>query len=181
VTVTRERLYELVWQKPMARLAVEYAISDVGLANRIYRCADDAWFALAAAEERAWSALIATTGADVPAAAPALRTSADDPDDAERALEAVFATRARDEWVEALRAAGVPVEPIPDVDRTGFIERAVGDDINVALGRVHAFPWAERGRTEVMGGALRSGPDPMPSRRDGVPGLGERPDRGDRS
>jgi hypothetical protein len=33
VTFTREQLYELVWQKPIARLAEEYSISDVGLAK----------------------------------------------------------------------------------------------------------------------------------------------------
>jgi hypothetical protein len=33
VTFTRQQLYELVWQKPMARLAAEYSISDVGLAK----------------------------------------------------------------------------------------------------------------------------------------------------
>jgi hypothetical protein len=31
VTFTREQLYELVWQKPISRLAEEYAISNVGL------------------------------------------------------------------------------------------------------------------------------------------------------
>lgn len=33
VTFTREQLYELVWQKPIARLADEYSISNVGLAK----------------------------------------------------------------------------------------------------------------------------------------------------
>ncbi len=33
ITFTREELYELVWATPMARLATEYAISDVGLAK----------------------------------------------------------------------------------------------------------------------------------------------------
>jgi hypothetical protein len=33
VTFTREQLYELVWQKPVSRLAEEYAISNVGLAK----------------------------------------------------------------------------------------------------------------------------------------------------
>lgn len=33
VTLTREQLYELVWQKPVSRLAEEYAISNVGLAK----------------------------------------------------------------------------------------------------------------------------------------------------
>ena len=32
-TFTREQLYELVWQKPIARLAEEYSISNVGLAK----------------------------------------------------------------------------------------------------------------------------------------------------
>lgn len=38
ITLTREELYELVWTKPMARLAAEYAISDVGLAKLCARC-----------------------------------------------------------------------------------------------------------------------------------------------
>jgi hypothetical protein len=33
VTLTREQLYELVWQKPVSRLAEEYGISNVGLAK----------------------------------------------------------------------------------------------------------------------------------------------------
>ena len=33
VTFTREQLYELVWQRPIARLAEEYSISNVGLAK----------------------------------------------------------------------------------------------------------------------------------------------------
>jgi hypothetical protein len=33
VTFTREQLYELVWQKPLSRVAEEYAISNVGLAK----------------------------------------------------------------------------------------------------------------------------------------------------
>jgi hypothetical protein len=33
ITLTREQLYDLVWQKPITHLAAEYAISDVGLAK----------------------------------------------------------------------------------------------------------------------------------------------------
>ncbi|HVU73623.1 MAG TPA: CoA transferase [Mycobacteriales bacterium] len=152
---------------------LDSAQTGYGAAYRIYRCADDAWLALAAPDVSSWSALVAATGAQLPVSPPALRTSTGHADDVERTLEAVFATRPRDAWVDALRTAGVPVEPVPDLDRTGFIERAVGDEVNVSLGRVHVFSWGERGRTEVMGGALRSGPEPLPPRREGIPGLGE--------
>jgi hypothetical protein len=33
ITLTREKIYELVWEKPMARVAAEHSISDVGLAK----------------------------------------------------------------------------------------------------------------------------------------------------
>lgn len=33
VTFTREQLYELVWQKPVLRIAAQYVISNVGLAK----------------------------------------------------------------------------------------------------------------------------------------------------
>lgn len=32
-TVTREQLYEQVWEMPMSQLAKEYGLSDVGLAK----------------------------------------------------------------------------------------------------------------------------------------------------
>jgi hypothetical protein len=34
LTLTRQTFYELVWSKPMATLAQEFGITDVGLAKR---------------------------------------------------------------------------------------------------------------------------------------------------
>lgn len=74
-----------------------------GLASyRVYRCADDRLLTLAALEPKFWAALCAAVGRELPA----------DP----AALEALFLTRPRDAWVEALRDACVaPVLDIAEV------------------------------------------------------------------
>jgi crotonobetainyl-CoA:carnitine CoA-transferase CaiB-like acyl-CoA transferase len=76
----------------------------------MYRCADDTWITVAAAEPRTWSALCAGLGlhhlADW-AAAHSLPT-----DDVAAELAAVFATRPAGVWVDALGPTGAAVGPV---------------------------------------------------------------------
>ena len=67
---------------------------------RVYRCADGRHVAFAALEQRFFERFAQATGAD-----PALQY---DPA-GHAALDALFATRAADDWISTLRTAGVPV------------------------------------------------------------------------
>ncbi len=76
----------------------------------MYRCADDTWITVAAAEPRTWAALCVGLGllhlADW-AAAHALPS-----DEVSAELGAVFATRPAAEWVDALGPTGAAVGPV---------------------------------------------------------------------
>ncbi|MBL7500206.1 CoA transferase [Frankia nepalensis] len=146
-----------------------------GAAYRIYQAGDGAWFALAVPDAVAWDRLRAVVDAPgLPEAPPPPRTDrsgAHQP--AEDLLSAAFRTDDADSWVTRLRAAGVPVEPVAEVDRTGFVARLVDDPVSRQLGRVASYDWGARGRLDQPGFPLRFGPEPAPGARRAIPGLGE--------
>ncbi len=145
-----------------------------GAAYRLYRGSDDEWFAVAVPDARAWKGLRAVAGVDgLPAGPPPLRTEPDDPQPAEALLEAAFATRDASAWVGALRAAGVPVEPVHDVDRSAFTAGFVDDPVNLQLGRVVTYAWGARGWVDQPCFPPRIGPEAAPGAHAGIPGLGE--------
>jgi crotonobetainyl-CoA:carnitine CoA-transferase CaiB-like acyl-CoA transferase len=146
-----------------------------GAAYRIYRAADDAWFALAIPDQTAWDRLREATAIEgLPPSPPPLRTSLEDePQLSEKLLEEAFRAQPASTWVQVLAAAGVPVELVVEKDRTGFIAGLLEDPVNRQLGRVVGFGWGERGRVEQPGFSIRFGPEPRPGGRQAIPGLGE--------
>ncbi|MCX4092909.1 CoA transferase [Nocardia sp. alder85J] len=145
-----------------------------GAAYRLYRGGDQSWFALAIPDRAAWDGLRATvSGADLPADPPPLRTDSGDRQPEELVLEQAFATKDAAWWVAALRAAGVPVEPVPEADRTAFTTGFVDDPVNRRLGRVTTYRWGDLGRVAQPCFPPRLGPAPQPRARAGIPGLGE--------
>jgi crotonobetainyl-CoA:carnitine CoA-transferase CaiB-like acyl-CoA transferase len=151
--------------------------SGFGAAYRIYQGRDAAWFALAVPDADTWERLrrvVAIEG--LPATPPALRTVRGERQPEEEMLEAAFATRDAGEWVAALRAAGVPVEPVAEEDRAGFVSRIVDDPVSRQLGRVVDFDWGPRGRLVQPGFPLGLGPAARPAAPLAIPGLGEHTD-----
>ncbi|HET6968572.1 MAG TPA: CoA transferase [Ornithinibacter sp.] len=148
-----------------------------GAAYRIYEGRDGTWFALAVPDRATWQRLLDVVRVGgMPATPPALRTRRGERQPAEELLEAAFATRDAGEWVDELRAAGVPVEPVAEPDRAGFVARLLDDPVNQQLGRVVAFDWGPRGLLEQPGFPLRLGPAPRPGAHPSIPGLGEHTD-----
>ncbi|MFC5752239.1 CoA transferase [Actinomadura rugatobispora] len=148
-----------------------------GAAYRLYQGGDGAWFALAVPDERAWNCLREVTGLDgLPATPPPLRTGPSGPQPEETLLEDAFRTRDAAAWTAALRAAGVPVEPVPDADRTEFAAGFVDDPVNRRLGRVVGYRWGARGRVDQPALPPRVGPGPETPAPAGIPGLGEHTD-----
>ena len=148
-----------------------------GAAYRIYQGSDGAWFALAVPDRGAWERLAEVVGIEaLPAEPPPLRTRRGERQPEEELLEAAFATQEAGEWVAALRTAGVPVEPVAELDRAGFVARLVDDPVNQQLGRVVAFDWGPRGRLEQPAFPLRLGPSARTAAPPSIPGLGEHTD-----
>ena len=102
-----------------------------------------------------------------------LRTAGGAPQPEEQLLEDAFAAKDAAVWVDALRAADVPVEPVAEVDRTGFVAGFVDDPVNRQLGRIVAYQWGDRGLLEQPGLELRLGPAPRPAAPAHIPTLGE--------
>jgi len=145
-----------------------------GAAYRLYAGGDGRWFALAAPDPAAWCALREVLGTDALAARPpSLRTRPGDAQPEERILEREFLRRPAAAWVEALRGAGVPVEPVGEVDRAGFVDGFVDDPVNQQLGRVVRYHWADRGAVCQPCFPPRFGPEPKPGARAGIAALGE--------
>ncbi len=145
-----------------------------GAAYRIYQGGDGAWFALAVLDRQAWTRLREVLGdPDLPDRPPPLRMGTGERQPAEERLEALFATKAAAVWVSELRAAGVEVEPVVEVDRAEFVAQFLNDPVNQQLGRVAAFEWGPRGRLEQPGFLLRFGPKPAPGAPRQIPALGE--------
>ncbi|MCL2584742.1 MAG: CoA transferase, partial [Streptosporangiales bacterium] len=145
-----------------------------GAAYRIYRCRDGAWIALAVPGDRAWGKLREVTGTPgLPEAVPPLRTVPGDPQPAEAVLEAAFAARDAADWAAALRAAGIPAEPVAEPDREGFAAGFTADPVLVASGRVVAYDWGEHGVTRQPCFPPALGPVSRPAAMRGIPALGE--------
>jgi crotonobetainyl-CoA:carnitine CoA-transferase CaiB-like acyl-CoA transferase len=145
-----------------------------GAAYRIYQGADAQWFALAVPDAATWARLCEVVpGEDLPAFPPPLRTEPAGPQPEELVLEAVFRSKNAAAWLRELHAAGVPVEPVGEVDRTEFAARFLDDPVNREMGRVVTHHWGDRGRVEQPRFPPRLGPAPQPGARAGIPGLGE--------
>jgi crotonobetainyl-CoA:carnitine CoA-transferase CaiB-like acyl-CoA transferase len=145
-----------------------------GVAYRIYQGADGEWFALAVPDAATWARLReSVAGEDLPASPPPLRTELAGPQPEELVLEAAFRTRDAAVWVRELGGAGVPVEPVGEVDRTEFAARFLDDPVNRELGRVVTYHWGDRGLVEQPRFPPRLGPAPLPGARAGIPRLGE--------
>ena len=123
-----------------------------GAAYRLYQGADHAWFALAVPDAASWERLRTVTGLDeLPTSPPPLRTEGGAPQPEEQLLERAFATKEAAAWVATLRSADVPVEPVAEVDRTGFISGFLDDPVNRQLGRVVTLGYGERGTARAAG------------------------------
>jgi crotonobetainyl-CoA:carnitine CoA-transferase CaiB-like acyl-CoA transferase len=146
-----------------------------GAAYRMYSGRDGAWFALAVPDAQAWQRLREVVRLDgLPASPPPLRTiPGGGPQPEEALLEDAFRARDAAAWVTALRAAGVPVEPVVEADRSAFAAGFLDDPVNHQLGRVVSYHWGDRGRVDQPCFPPRFGPGPRPRARAGLPGLGE--------
>jgi crotonobetainyl-CoA:carnitine CoA-transferase CaiB-like acyl-CoA transferase len=135
-----------------------------GTGYRLYRCAGDTWLAVVVPDAGAWSALRSI--------APAL-PEAYTPLGEDRSLEPVLAARAAAGWVAELRALGVLVEVVDDLDRDGFRRRILDDPVNRQLGRAVAYETADWGGFEQIGPLLRCGPEASGGPSLHLPGVGE--------
>jgi len=168
-----------------------------GAAYRIYQGADGAWLALAVPGQEAWDAVRAIAGlsalppsppslitdratvSPAASAATASGTGGDEAGAAQRAevlLERAFRSRDATWWVAALRAAGVPAEPVRELDRAGFAASFTADPVVVQRGRVVSYQWGEHGLTRQPALAPATGPGPRPATMAGIAGLGEHTD-----
>jgi len=145
-----------------------------GAAYRLYEGSDGRWFALVVPDAARWSALRELLGVDgLPTTPPALRTVPGDAQPEESALAAAFGGAPAEEWVAALRQAGIPVEPVNEADRSGFTAGFVDDPVNQQLGRVVRYRWGDRGEVRQPVFPPRFGPVPKPGARAGIAALGE--------
>jgi crotonobetainyl-CoA:carnitine CoA-transferase CaiB-like acyl-CoA transferase len=145
-----------------------------GAAYRMYQAGDGAWIAVAVPDQAAWDGLRSVVPAEgLPASPPPLRTEGGALQAAEELLEKAFAGRPAADWVTDLRAAGVPVEPVREVDREGFVAGFVDDPVNRQLGRIATYRWGDRGRVDQPCFPPRMGPDPQRRAAACIPGLGE--------
>lgn len=148
-----------------------------GAAYRIYQCRDGAWLALAVPDDDAWRRLRAAAGApDLPESLPVLRTDNGDCQPAELLLESAFATRDAADWAAALRAAGVPAEPVVEADREEFTAGFTSDPVAVQRGRVVTYHWDGHGVTRQPCFPPALGPVPRPPAMSGISALGEHTD-----
>jgi crotonobetainyl-CoA:carnitine CoA-transferase CaiB-like acyl-CoA transferase len=145
-----------------------------GAAYRIYQCADDKWIALAVPDQPTWERLRQIVGVDqLQTSLPPLRTEPGAPQPAEELLEKAFRGRLAPDWVDALRAGAVPVEPVPEPDRVAFAAGFLDDPVNRQLGRITSYEWAKVGRVEQPCFPPYLGPPPPPLPAGRVPELGE--------
>jgi crotonobetainyl-CoA:carnitine CoA-transferase CaiB-like acyl-CoA transferase len=144
-----------------------------GAAYRLYQGSDGRWFALAIPDDAAWARLRKLVDAsDLPATLPPLRCDGAALQREEEQLETIFRVAGAATWVERLRHAGVPIEAVAEVDRTGFTAGFVDDPVNRQLGRVVTYYWGDRGRVDQPTFPPRLGPEPRPGAAAGIAGLG---------
>jgi crotonobetainyl-CoA:carnitine CoA-transferase CaiB-like acyl-CoA transferase len=146
-----------------------------GPGYRIYQGADGRWFALVIPDEAAWARLrtLAPLEDLTPAYTP-LRTGpeCEAAARAEEMLAGAFATDTAATWVEQLRAIGLLVEPVEELDRDQFRRGILDDPINRELGRAVSYPTVDWGRFEQIGPLLRCGPGETGSPALMLPGIG---------
>jgi crotonobetainyl-CoA:carnitine CoA-transferase CaiB-like acyl-CoA transferase len=120
---------------------------------RVYRCADGRFLSLGALEPKFWKALCDSLGrADL---VPAQFTEGADADAAHRELEAVFATRSRDDWERTLDGLEVCCEPVLELDEVASHPQVV------ARGLIVDTPTGREVRPAVvLGAAWRRRPAP---------------------
>jgi crotonobetainyl-CoA:carnitine CoA-transferase CaiB-like acyl-CoA transferase len=148
-----------------------------GAAYRLYEAGDGAWFALAVPDAATWERLRGVVALDaLPVSPPPLRAQGGARQPEEELLEQTFSSKDAGAWVAALRDAGVPVEPVPLVDRSGFVGGFLDDPVSRELGRVVSYEWGERGLLEQPAFALRFGPQPRPGAPARIPTLGQHTD-----
>jgi crotonobetainyl-CoA:carnitine CoA-transferase CaiB-like acyl-CoA transferase len=144
-----------------------------GAAYRLYQGRDGRWLALAVPDDATWARLRKLVDASgLPATLPPLRRAGAGPQPEEDLLEAAFRAADARTWVDRLRRADVPVEPVADVDRTGFTAGFVDDPVNRQLGRVVTHYWGDRGRVDQPTFPPRMGPGPRPGAGAWIAGLG---------
>jgi crotonobetainyl-CoA:carnitine CoA-transferase CaiB-like acyl-CoA transferase len=147
-----------------------------GPGYRLYEGGDGAWLALVVPDRDAWQRLRGLPeAAAVPADYTPLRRGPDDAvaREAERTLEAAFATAPAAAWVARLRALGSAAEVVQDMDRDRFRRGILDDPVNQQLGRVATYETADWGHFEQIGPLLRCGPDAAGGPDLMLPGVGE--------
>jgi crotonobetainyl-CoA:carnitine CoA-transferase CaiB-like acyl-CoA transferase len=147
-----------------------------GPGYRIYKGSDGRWFALVVADRYAWGRLRSLP--DVVGLTPTYTPLRRHPDDAvaaeaEQILAAAFAGSPADAWIDRLRALGLLVEPVEELDRDRFRQGILDDPVNRQLGRVAAYETADWGHFEQIGPLLRCGPAPAGRPALILPGIGE--------
>ncbi|HEX9033770.1 MAG TPA: CoA transferase [Streptosporangiaceae bacterium] len=146
-----------------------------GPGYRIYCGSDGSWFALVLPDRQAWRVLASLPEArSLPATYAPLRGGGTDAaaQQAERILEAAFATAPAAQWVERLHGLGLLAELIEPLDRDAFRRAVLDDPVNRQLGRVVSYETADWGHFEQIGPLLRCGPEAV--RRPGEAGGGPR-------
>ncbi len=148
-----------------------------GPGYRLYQGSDGQWFALVLPDREAWERLRSLPGlASLPETYVPLRRSADDrlAEEAESALERVFATAPAVWFVTELRRIGLLAEPVGSPDRDAFRQSILDDPVNRQLGRVASYPTSDWGWFEQIGPLLRCGPWARSGPRIlALPGIGE--------
>lgn len=147
-----------------------------GPGYRIYAGSDGDWFALVLPDPQSWQRLAALPEVSaLPAGYTPLRGGTDDASarQAEKVLEAAFATAPAADWVRRLRELELPAELIEPLNRDAFRQRILDDPVNRQLGRTVSYDTREWGRFEQIGPLLRCGPDADGGPRLVLPGIGE--------
>lgn len=139
--------------------------------NDVYRCADGRYLSIGAIEEHFWLRLCGVLGLDDLAADQDLLSDGSRRrrrDEIRGRLEAVFASRIRDEWSGLLEAADVPCTPVLD------LEEALADSHVQARQLLQPLdgpaPWTLRFPALVDGQASSPAPAPaLPAERERSP------------
>ncbi|MCL6517523.1 CaiB/BaiF CoA-transferase family protein, partial [Alicyclobacillus sp.] len=131
---------------------------------RVYETLDGRYLSVGAVENRFWRTLCQAVGlpqyADVQYAPDPLRT------EAIRAFEAVFRSRTRDDWCEALAGLDVCVAPVLDVHEALTSPHARARKAGDPDGRRFPVRWSGA-EEEGSGGSVVAPADPLPSDGEG--------------
>lgn len=155
---------------------LDAAQTGYGPGYRIYRAADQRWFALVLPDAAAWRRLGTVPGiTGLPEAYTPLRVGelAERAAAAERVLEAAFATEPAATWLARCRQHGLLAEAVEELDRDGFRSAILDDPINRQLGRAVTYDAFDWGRFEQNGPLLRCGPQASTDARLELPAVGQ--------